>query len=136
MQMGDSNNRPDKSAETQSPELWGSAEIREALGWSTRRHLQLARETQSFPRPVATINAGRTEVWLAADVRAWAAEHLDPKRRPKWRREEAVRLYRRGKGVTITSIARQLQAKDDSVRRWLRDAGEKLPSEKRRDASA
>ena len=115
--------------ETHSLELWASQEVREALGWSTRRHLQLARESGGFPEPVAVVAGGTIAVWLASDVRKWAAEQ-PPSR--SWRREEAVRLYRRG--FIQAEICRQLKAKPDSVRKWLKDAGETLPSERRSDA--
>ena len=53
------------------PELMGAAEVARLLGVSRQRVNQLA-QTDSFPSPVAILDAGR--IWLAGDVQAWAAE--------------------------------------------------------------
>lgn len=122
----DNNERVRTNGETQALELWASAEICEALGW-TRARLKLEREAD-FPEPIGVVAAGRIAVWDASAVRAWYA--VNAKSEPRWRRQEAVRMYRRGE--SIAEIHRQLKAKRDSVRKWLRDAGETLPG----DASA
>jgi hypothetical protein len=109
-------------------ELWASQEVCSSLGWS-REHLRRARDTQGFPEPVAVVAGGQIAVWDASAVRAWWEEQ-DPTRAREWRRAEAVRMYRRGK--RIADISRALNAKPDSIRKWLRNAGEQTP----RDASA
>lgn len=107
-------------------ELWASAEVCAALGW-TRARLKLER-AGDFPEPVAVVAGGTIAVWDAADVRRWFA--ANQRSEPSWRRAEAVRMYRQG--VRQAEISRQLGAKADSVRKWLRAAGERLPG----DASA
>ncbi len=52
------------------PELMGTAEIAALLGVSRQRVLQLLRDDDEFPRPLAVLSMGK--VWLAADVRQWA----------------------------------------------------------------
>lgn len=125
-------NKQQRLTETQALELWASAEVCGALGWS-RLQLKLAIDAGTFPEPIGVVAAGRIKVWDASAVRAWYVETQPQERTREWRRDQAVRLYRRG--LTIAAICRQLKAKDDSVRRWLRAAGEQTPKE-RRDASA
>lgn len=113
-------------SETHSlPELWASREICDSFGW-TREKLQRAR-AEGFPEPVQHVANGTIAVWVADDVRAWYAAQ-DPRRTRKWRREEAVRMYRRGS--SIAEVGRSLGARGDSIRVWLKAAGEKLPSER------
>lgn len=108
-------------------ELWASAEICGSLGWQ-RAELKRARDERGFPEPLAVVAGGKIAVWDARDVRAWWLETGDVKRTQKWRRQEAIAMYRRC-GV-IAEVARELGCKPMSVRRWLRAAGEKLPSER------
>jgi hypothetical protein len=107
------------------PELWASREVCDSLGW-TRERLQRAKR-EGFPEPVQVVAGGAIALWVADEVRAWYAAQ-DPRRTRKWRREEAVRMYRRGK--SIAEIGRSLGAKGDSIRVWLRSAGETLPRER------
>jgi prophage regulatory protein len=51
------------------PRLVGTPEIREMLGVHRSRVAQLV-NTKGFPDPVA--RSGRRNLWLAADVEAWA----------------------------------------------------------------
>lgn len=111
-----------------TPELWASNEVCSSLGW-TRARLKLER-AGDFPEPIGVVAAGTIAVWDAADVRRWFAKNY--KDEPKWRRAEAVRMYRRGE--SIAEIARQLGAKRDSVSKWLVAAGETLPSQRDADA--
>jgi hypothetical protein len=122
-----------KRGDANPPELWASAEICDALAW-TRRHLQLAREAGDFPEPLGVVARGKIAVWDAAQVRRWFADSGASERRREWRRDQALRLYRRG--MAINAICRQLHAKPDTIRKWLKDAGETLPGERQRDASA
>ena len=52
-------------------ELMGAAEVAAHLGVSRQRVNQLA-SGGDLPEPVAVLEAGR--IWLADDIRAWAAE--------------------------------------------------------------
>lgn len=52
-------------------DLMGAAEIGRLLGVSRQRVQQLV-NTDGFPPPVAVLDMGK--VWLADDIRAWAAE--------------------------------------------------------------
>jgi predicted DNA-binding transcriptional regulator AlpA len=51
-------------------DLVGVAEIAELLGVSRQRIDAIVRTHDDFPKPVATITAGR--IWLRKDVVAWA----------------------------------------------------------------
>lgn len=53
-------------------DLVGVAEIAKLLGVSRQRVNQLLHEDDSFPTPVAQIEAGR--VWLRPDIEAWARQ--------------------------------------------------------------
>jgi len=53
-------------------DLMGAAEIGHYLRVSRQRVQQVV-STQTFPAPASVLGMGK--VWLAADVRAWAAEH-------------------------------------------------------------
>jgi prophage regulatory protein len=52
--------------------LYGAQELRERLGVSRTRVLQLI-SRPDFPAPYERLAGGA--VWLAADVEAWIAEH-------------------------------------------------------------
>ncbi|MFJ8581533.1 DNA-binding protein [Micromonospora sp. NPDC093277] len=56
-------------------ELWAAQEIGDFLNVSRQRVSQLATR-HDFPTPVATLAVGR--IWLADDIRAWAARHGRP----------------------------------------------------------
>lgn len=110
------------------PVVWGSYEVCESCGFTRARLSQLL-ASERFPVPLGTVNKGRTAVWLADDVMRWQAEReQDPRRK---RRLEAVRVYRRT--GRIAEASRATGAKPDSVRKWLREIGEKTPREKTRD---
>lgn len=117
------------SNETQPLDLWAPMDVCEALGWTRKRLGQVrADESKQFPAPAALVQNGSLAIWRAQDVRDWQMEHVDPKSSRTWRQAEALRVYRRS-GV-IAEAARAVGAKDDTVRAWLRKAGEVLPSER------
>lgn len=62
------------------PELVAAAELADMLGVSRQRVSQLTRDGAEFgfPEPWVRLKAGK--IWLASDVRAWAAGRRD--RRP------------------------------------------------------
>jgi prophage regulatory protein len=57
-------------------ELWAAQEIEHFLGVCRQRVSQLASRHHDWPEPVATLAVGR--IWLADDIRAWAARHGRP----------------------------------------------------------
>lgn len=65
----------DNAREAPRMDLMGAQEVAELLGVSRQRVHQLA-ERPDFPRPVATLAAGK--IWRGEDVRAWAARHRKP----------------------------------------------------------
>jgi len=121
----DSNETQARDIQPAPLELWAPQEVCDALGWN---RTQLARARgKDFPKPVALVAGGSIAVWFAQDVRDWKLAQ-DPSRDPEWRRAEALRVYRRT-GV-VAKAAAAVEAKPDTIRKWLRDAGESLPSER------
>ncbi|GAB3816119.1 DNA-binding protein [Micromonospora zhanjiangensis] len=57
-------------------ELWAAQEIGQYLNVSRQRVSQLAARHHDWPQPVATLAVGR--IWLADDIRAWAAKRGRP----------------------------------------------------------
>lgn len=57
------------------PELVAAAEIAEMLGLSRQRISQLT-ASPDFPKPWTELRMGK--IWLAADVREWAAKRKRP----------------------------------------------------------
>ncbi len=58
------------------PEVMGAAEIAKELGGLSRQRVQQLiadRAANGFPEPVAALGMGK--LWLAADVRDWAARN-------------------------------------------------------------
>ncbi len=63
------------------PEVMGAAEIARELGGLSRQRVQQLitdRAANGFPEPVAVLEMGK--VWLAEDIRAWAAKNRPPDR--------------------------------------------------------
>lgn len=116
-------------SETHALELWAPQDVCQALGWN-RTQLKRAREDESkaFPAPADLVQGGTLAIWHAQDVRDWQLEHVDERRSRAWRQAEALRVYRRT-GV-VAEAARAVGAKADTIRAWLREAGEQLPSER------
>lgn len=61
-----------------APELWGTAEIAEAMDVDRSLVYRWIR-TRGFPKPVAELRAGR--VWNAEAVRKWRRETIAERRR-------------------------------------------------------
>lgn len=66
------------------PELSGAAEIAKILGVSRQRVSQItadeARKTNGFPEPWTRLAMG--SIWLAEEVREWAAKHRPARGEP------------------------------------------------------
>jgi hypothetical protein len=105
------------------PQVWGSHELCTHFG-ITRATLKRWRTLPNFPR-ATELACG--DIWDPAEAIAW---YDDWKRPSKVRRAHALDRYR--KVGQIAPVARELEIDVSTLRAWLREMGEPLPSEKPR----
>jgi hypothetical protein len=105
------------------PTVWGSHELCAHFG-ITRATLKRWRTLPNFPR-ATELACG--DIYDPAEVIAW---HDDWKRPSKVRRAHALARYR--KVGRIAPVARELEIDVSTLRAWLREMGEPLPSERPR----
>jgi predicted DNA-binding transcriptional regulator AlpA len=61
-------------------DLLDAGEVAELLGLARRQGVSTYRSRYAdFPQPVVTKNSGKCDLWLRADVEAWAARRRSPR---------------------------------------------------------